>query len=331
MKRRDFITLLGGTAVAWPLAARAQQAGRMRRLGVLYAGAETDPQLIPNRAALTKGLADLGWVEGGNIRIDNRFGAGDVGRMQAIAKELISVKPDLLLAASTPAVAALQRETRTIPIVFVGVSDPVGSGLVASLPRPGGNITGFINIEDSIAGKWIEILKDIAPNVTRAALLYNPDTATYFSYYLQPFEAAARSSAIEPMAGTVRSAEDIEGILADIGNRPNAFVVMPDAFTSTKRNYDVMISLAARYHLPAIYPYRYYVSAGGLISYGIANADLYRRSAAYIDRILKGEKAADLPVQLPTKFELAINLKTAKALGLTIPAILQATADEIIE
>jgi putative tryptophan/tyrosine transport system substrate-binding protein len=331
MKRREFITVLGGAA-AWPLAARAQQSGRMLRLGVLYGGTQGDPQATANLAVFTKGLADLGWVDGRNIRIDYRFAAADPSRMQAFAKELVGLEPNLLLGQTTAATAALQHETRSIPIVFVMVSDPVGSGFVASLPRPGDNITGFINIEDSLSGKWIEILKDIAPNVTRAALLFNPDTSPYFNYYLQPFEAAAQSSAIEPMASAVRSAEDIERVLVDIGNRPNtAFAVMPDVFLSAKRNRDVMISLAARYHVPAIYPYQYFVTDGGLISYGIDQTDIYRRSTTYIDRILKGAKPADLPVQLPTKFELAVNLKTAKALGLTVPPNLLAAADEVIE
>jgi putative ABC transport system substrate-binding protein len=331
MRRRDFITLLGGAA-AWSLAARAQQPGRMRRLGVLYAAFETDKQFIGYRAALTKGLADLGWAEGRNIRIDYRFGAADAGRIQAVAKELTSLKPDLLLTSATPAVAALQRETRTIPTVFAGISDPVGSGFVASLPHPGGNITGFINIEGSISGKWIEILKDLVPGATSATLIFNPDTAPYFAYYLQPLEAAARSSGIEPMAAPVHTTEDIERIIASLGNRGSAgLVMMPDTFMQTKRNLDLVIAEAARNRVPTIYPYRYCVDGGGLISYGTDNADLYRRSATYIDRILKGEKAADLPVQLPTKFELAVNLKTAKALGLTVPAILQATADEVIE
>jgi putative ABC transport system substrate-binding protein len=320
MKRREFITLLGGAAAAWPLTARAQQSKGLRRLGALQGS--VDPQATTNRAALISG----------NIQIDYRSGEANVERMRAIAKELIGLKPDLLWASTTPAVAALQRETRMIPIVFVAVSDPVGSGFVASLPRPGGNITGFINIEGSVSGKWIEILKDIVPDASRAALMYNPETAPYFEYYRQPFEAAARSSGVEPIAGAVRTADDIERIVASLGDRgATGLVLAPDAFVLAQRNLDLVINLAARYRVAAIYPYRYCVAAGGLISYGVDIVDLYRRSATYVDRILKGDRPADLPVQLPTKFELAVNLKTAKALGLTIPAILQATADQVIE
>jgi putative ABC transport system substrate-binding protein len=330
VKRREFITLLGGAAAAWPMSARAQQSKGLRRLGALQGG--RDPQATVSRTAFINGLADLGWADGRNIQINYRFGEANVERMREIAKELIGLKPDLLWASTTPAVAALQRETRTIPIVFVAVSDPVGSGFVASLPRPGGNITGFINIEGSVSGKWIEILKDIVPGASRAALMYNPETAPYFEYYRQPFEAAARSSGIEPVAAAVRAADDIERIVASLGDRGGTGIVLaPDAFVLAQQNLDLVINLTARYRVAAIYPYRYCVAAGGLISYGVDTVDLYRRSATYVDRILEGAKPADLPVQLPTKFELAVNLKTAKALGLTIPAILQATADQVIE
>jgi putative ABC transport system substrate-binding protein len=330
IKRREFITLLGGAA-AWPATARAQQTGGLRRIGVLLGIAKGDPQAVAGLAAFTKGLAELGWTDGRNVQIDYRFGATDVGGMQTFAKELISLQPDVLLGQATPATAALQRETRTIPIVFVVVSDPVGSGFVANLPRPGGNITGFINFEDSLSGKWVQILKDVAPGISRAALLFNPDTAPYFKYYLQSFEAAANSSAIEPVAAAVRTDADITRIVTNLGDREAGLVMMPDVFLQTQRNRDLIISLSARYRVPTIYPYRYIVNAGGLISYGVDNADLYRRAAAYVDRILKGARPADLPVQLPTKFELAVNLKTAKALGLTVPPNMLATADEIIE
>jgi putative ABC transport system substrate-binding protein len=244
----------------------------------------------------------------------------------------MNLKPDLFLASATPAVAALQRETRTIPIVFVSLSDPVGSGFVESLPRPGGNITGFNAIEGSIGGKWIQILKDLVPGATSATLMYNPDTAPYFAYFLQPFEAAAQSSGMEPMTAPVHTTEDIERIIASLGNQRGAgLVVTPDTFIGTRRNVDLIIADAARYRVATIYPYRYFVAAGGLISYGTDNTDLWRRSATYVDRILKGARPADLPVQLPTRFDFAINLKTAKTLGLSIPAILQATADEVIE
>jgi putative ABC transport system substrate-binding protein len=330
LRRRNFITLLGGAAV-WPVTARAQQGG-LRRLGVLYGGSEGDAQWIAGRLAIVKGLADLGWADGRNIRIDFRFGAANPSRVQALAKELIGLKPDVLLVVSTPVVAALQRETKTIPIVFVGVSDPVGSGFVASLPRPGGNITGFINIEGSVSGKWIEILKDLAPGASSATLLYNPETAPYFQYYRQPFEAAARSSGMEPMLAPVHTADEIEHAVAMLGDRGDAgLVMMPDSFLQTSRNLDLVIMLAARHHVPTIYPYRYCVTAGGLISYGIDNIDMYRRATTYVDRILKGTKPADLPVQLPTKFELAVNLKAAQALGLNLSREFLLLADEVIE
>ena len=332
MKRREFITLLGGAAAGWPLAARAQQSGRVRRIGMLVGGAKDDPQIVAGLAAFKTGLQELGWIDGRNIHIDYRFAAADIDRMQTFAKELVVLQPDLLVGQTTPVVAALQHETRTIPIVFVIVSDPVGSGFVESLPRPGGNITGFINIEASLSGKWIEMLKEIVPRITRAALMFNPQTATYFAFYQQPFEAAARSNGIEPIATPVRAAADIERVFESLDNRPDTgLVLLPDIFTTTKRNLDLITSLAARARVPTIYPYRYMVAAGGLVSYGIDSADLYRRAPAYIDRILKGAKPADLPVQLPTKFELAINLKAAKALSLDIPATLLGRADEVIE
>jgi putative ABC transport system substrate-binding protein len=299
---------------------------------VLTGNAEGDPQAVANLAALTKALRELGWTDGRNIRIDYRWAAGDVDRLQAYAKELVGLRPDLIVGSATPVIAALQRETKTIPIVFVSVSDPVGSGFVASLPRPGGNITGFINIESSMSGKWIEILKDIVPRVTRAALMYNPETATYFDYYLGPFKAAARSYAVEPIAAPVHTGGDIERVVAGFGDQPVAgLVIMPDTFMGLRRNVDLIVSLAARHRVPTIYPDRYMVTAGGLISYGTDNADLFRAASTYVDRILKGAKPADLPVQLPTKFEFAVNLKTAKALGLSMSREFLLRADEVIE
>ena len=330
IRRRNFITLLGGAAAAWPLVARAQQGERIRRIGFLLGNSE-----IESRGGVTafmKGLAELGWVAGRNIEIDVRYAASDVDRMRVFAKELVGSQPDLIVGQTTPAVAALQRETKTLPIVFVVVSDPVGSGFVASLPRPGGNITGFINIESALSGKWIRMLKDVAPSVRRAALLFNPETAPYFSFYLQPFEAAARASSIEPMSAPVHTVDEIEGVITRLSdNADSGLVVMPDAFTGMQRNVDAIVALAARYRVRTVYPYRYMVDAGGLISYGIDPDDLYRRATVYVDRILKGAKPADLPVQLPTKFELAINLKTAKTLGLEVPPTLVAVADEVIE
>jgi putative tryptophan/tyrosine transport system substrate-binding protein len=332
MKRREFITLLGGAAVTRPRCAWAQQSGRVRRIGVLLGNAEHDPQVVAGLVAFKIELQELGWIDGRNVHIDYRFAAADVDRMQAFAKELVVLQPDLLVGQTTPVVAALQRETRAIPIVFIIVSDPVGSGFVGSLPRPGGNITGFINIEASLSGKWIEMLKEIVPRLTRAALMFNPETAPYFTFYQQPFEAAARSNGIEPITAPVHTAIDIERIIANFDNGPNAgLVVMPDTFMTTRPNVDLVVSLAARNRVPAIYPYRFMVNAGGLISYGIDNTDLFKRAPTYIDRILKGANPADLPVQLPTKFEMAINLKTAKALGIDIPATLLGRADEVIE
>jgi putative tryptophan/tyrosine transport system substrate-binding protein len=331
MRRREFIGALGGVA-AWPVVAQAQHAERVRRIGVLIANAEGDSQAQSGLARFTKALQELGWTDGRNIRIDYRWAAAEPERMQTFAKELVDLKPDLIVGQTTPVVAALQRETMTIPIVFIIVSDPVGSGFVASLPRPGGNITGFVNIESSLSGKWIELLKEIMPHVTRAVFMFNPETAPYFDYFLQPFKAAARTYAVEPIAAPVRTAADIERAIASIGDRPDTgLIVMPDVFTVTRSIRDQIISLAAHNHVPTIYPYRYMVTAGGLISYGIDTSDLYRRAADYVDRILKGAKPADLPVQLPTLFELAVNRKTAKALGLTIPPTLLARADEVIE
>ena len=331
MRRREFITLIGGAAT-WPLAARAQQSGRMPRIGLLSGGAAGDSEIVGGIAAFNDALGKLGWIDGGNIQIDYRFAAADVERMHAMAKELVALQPDVIVAHTTPSVAALQRETRTIPIVFVFVSDPVGSGFVASLPRPGENITGFINIEASLGGKWIEMLKEIVPRVARAALMFNPETAPYFAFYQGPFEAAARSNGVEPVAAPVRSAADIELVFESLVERPDTgLVLMPDIFMTTKVNLALITALAARYHVPTIYPYRYMIAAGGLVSYGNDVADLWRRVPAYVDRILKGAKPADLPVQLPTKFEMAINLKTAKALGFDIPATMLGRADEVFE
>ena len=331
MRRRDFIKVIGG-ATAWPFIAHAQQLGPMRRIGILIGGAEGDSQNQAGLKVLAGSLKELGWTEGQNIRIDIRWAAGNIERMKSLAKELVGLQPDLLVAHTTQPVAALQRETKTIPIVFFIVSDPVGSGFIDSLPRPGGNITGFINIEASLGGKWIETLKEIAPNVSRAALMFNPDTATYFKYYLEPFEAAARLRGVEPIAAPVRTPGDIERIVTGLSERPGAgLAVMPDTALATQDNRSLIISLAARERLPAIYPYRYWVGDGGLISYGIDQVDLFRRVPSYIDRILKGGKPAELPVQLPTRFELAVNLKTAKAIGLEMPAMLLGRADEVIE
>jgi putative ABC transport system substrate-binding protein len=283
-------------------------------------------------AAFREALARLGWTEGRNIHVDIRWARSDVERMRALARELIELKPDLLVGHSTPVVAEFQRQTKSIPIVFLFVSDPVGSGFVESLPHPGGNITGFINLEASLGGKWIELLKEIVPRITRAGLVFNPDTAPYFHYYLEPFEAAARFHGVEPAAVPVRNAADIERAVTSFGDRTDTgLAIMPDIFTGTRHNLDLIVSLGGRHRVPMIYPYRFMADAGGLISYGIDQIDLFRRTPGYVDRILKGEKPGDLPVQLPTAFELAINLKTAKALGLEMPPTLLGRADEVIE
>jgi len=332
LRRREFITLVGAAAAARSLSARAEEPAGMRRIGVLIGGSDSSPQSIEGVAAFAKELAQRGWIEGRNVHIDYRWGNADIGRIKAFAKELVGMSPAVIVGATTPVIAALQNETKTTPIVFTVVSDPVGSGFVASLPRPGGNITGFINLESSLSGKWIEILKDVEPGIAHAALLYNPQTAPYFAYYLQPFEAAARSSAIEPIGSPVHGTGDIERVIAGIADKPNVgLAVMPDVFTGAEVNYQSIISLAGKYRIPTVYPYRYMVKPGGLICYGIDIIDLYRGAAVYADRILKGDKPADLPVQLPTKFELVVNLATAKALGIEIPSKLLSLADEVIE
>jgi putative ABC transport system substrate-binding protein len=331
MQRREFIRLLGAAAAGWPAAAHAQQNGPMRRIGVLFGSAEGDPQAVTELAVFTKALRELGWIEGRNIRIETRWAAADVDRMRALATELVDLRPDLIVGQTTQVVAELQRATRTVPIVFVVVADPVGSGFVASLPNPGGNITGFINIESSLSGKWVETLKEIVSGIARAALIFNPETAPV-SYFLPPFEAAALSAAIEPIAAPVHNAADIERLIANLAAAPKAgLVLMPDIFTATPSNLDLIVSLAASHRVPTIYPYRYMVAAGGLISYGVDPIDIFRRAPAYVDRILRGAKPAQLPVQLPTKFEMAINQKTAKTLGIDIPATLLGSADEVIE
>ena len=330
--RREFITLLGGAAAVWPLAARAQQGERMRRIGLLSGGAREDVQSPPNLAAFTKGLQALGWTDGQNLKIEYRWSAGNLDLMKEYARELVALKLDLIVAHTTQVVAALRQETTTIPIVFVVVSDPVGSGFVNSLANPGGNITGFINIESSLGGKWVELLKEVAPRTTHAAIIFNPETAPYAEYYRQPFETAARSFGIKPTAAVVRSAAEIEQALVAVGAQAGGgLVIMPDIFLGRSDNLDLIVSLAARQHLPAIYPYRFMAAAGGLLSYGIDNRDLFGRASTYVDRILKGAKPANLPVQLPTKFEFVINLKTAKALGLEMPLRFQQLADEVIE
>jgi putative tryptophan/tyrosine transport system substrate-binding protein len=331
MQRREFITLLGAAAAAWALTARAQQPDRMRRVGVLMAFDENDPEAKAYLSGFTQGLAELGWTDGRNLRMDVRWAAGNVDRMRMFAKELLDLQPDVILAHGTPETAAFQRETRTIPIVFAVVSDPVGVGFVASLPRPGGNLTGFIHMEASLGGKWLELLTEIAPGVKRATIMFNPDTAPYArSYYLPSFEAAARSFKVAPIVAPVHSEAEIETVITSLRSEPGSrLVVMPDTFVESRRAHTIL--LAARNNVPTVYPDSVWARDGGLLSYGPNRADIFRRSAAYVDRILRGAKPAELPVQAPTKYELVINLKTAKALGLDVPLQLQQRADEVIE
>ena len=331
MRRREFIRLFSSTVVAWPLSARAQQADRMRKIGVLMGWPESDPEAQSERAAFVQELQKLGWADGRNLRIDTRWAApADPESMHRLAKELVALQPDLLLSQSTPATTALLQETHTIPVIFGIVADPIGSGFVASFNRPGGNATGFAVAEPTQAGKWVELLKETAPRVTRVAVLFNPAMATFAEFWLKPFRAAAPSFAMEVIIAPVHDTSELESVIAAQAREPNSgLFVMPDAFTITYRVE--VTSLAARYRLPAVYAYRFFTELGGLLSYGEDLTDNFRRAATYADRILKGEKPSELPVQAPVKFELVINRKTAKALGLTIPSSLLATADEVIE
>jgi putative tryptophan/tyrosine transport system substrate-binding protein len=329
MKRRQFITLLGGTAAAWPLIAWAQQAERVRRIGLLM-GTADDREGQARVTALKQGLQELGWTDGGNIQIETRFGGANVGRIRAHAAELVALAPDVIVGQTTPVIRALRQATSSIPIVMVPVNDPVEQGFVSSLAHPGGNITGFALVDFQMVGKWLEMLKEVAPSVFRAELMFNPDTSPHYYVYLRSFEAEPRSIAVEVTAAPVRNTAEIEAAIAKLGREPGAgLIVPPDAFTFV--HHQLFIRLAQQHRLPAVYAYWTYVPQGALMSYGPDVYDLFRRSASYVDRILKGEKPADLPVQQPTKFELAINLKTARALGLQIPDKLLALADEVIE
>jgi putative ABC transport system substrate-binding protein len=328
IRRREFITLLGGAA-AWPLAARAQQSERMRRIGVLM-GIADDREGQARVTVLKQGLQELGWADGRNIQIETRFSGGDVGRIRAHAAELVALAPDVIVANTTPVTRAVRQATSSIPIVMAAVNDPVEQGFVSSLAHPGGNITGFMFIDFQMVGKWLEMLKEVAPGVVRAALMFNPDTSPYYYLYLRSFEAVPRSVAVEVTAAPVRDTAEVEEAIAKLGRDPGSgLIVAPDAFTLV--HHALLIRLAQQHRLPAIYAFRTHVAQGALMSYGPDVYDLYRRSASYVDRILKGAKPADLPVQQPTKFELAINLKTAKALGLEVPPTLLARADEVIE
>ena len=331
LRRREFITLLGGAAAAWPLEARAQLGERMRRIGALIGGAETDPESRARVAALREGLEQRGWSEGRNLRIDYRWASADSDRIRAFAAELVATAPEAIFAHTTQATTRLLEATRNIPIVFASVSDPIGDGIVASFARPGGNVTGFTNVEASMGGKWLEILKELSPAVARVGFLFNPATSPGGgSYFLRPFEAAAPLFNVQPISTPVEDVVDIERAVAPLAVGANGgLIVNSDVFTT--RHRAAIIAAAARHRVPAIYPFAYFAADGGLAAYGTDVRDLWRRAASYIDRILRGEKPADLPVQAPTKFELVINLKTAKALSLNIPAMLLARADEVIE
>jgi len=330
MRRREFIGGLGG-AVAWPLAARAQQNDRMRRIGVLMNLSADDPVAQTLLSGFTQGLSELDWADGRNLRVDVRWAAGNVDLMPMFAKELVDLQPDVILSHTPPETIALQRETRTIPIVFVNVSDPVGPGFVANLSRPGGNLTGFILVEASMSGKWLELLTEIAPGVKRAAVIFNPDTAAGGgSYFLPSFEAAARALKIDPIAAPVHSDAEIETVITSLGREPRGgLVAPPDPFLAVHRAS--VILLAARNHVPAVYSATGFALDGGLISYGPDPRDAFHRAATYVDRILRGAKPADLPVQVPTKYQMVLNAKTAKTLGLTVPQSILLRADEVIE
>ena len=329
MRRRDFIKVIAGSAAAWPLAARGQQPSRTRLVGVLMGFAESDPIAQSMVAAFRTALPTLGWTEGGNIRIEVRWAGPDPERADTLAKELAGLRPDAILGQTTPVVRALARETPTSPIVFVTVSDPIGSGFAASLNRPGGNITGFTVDDAALGGKWVELLKEIAPGTTRVALLFNP-SGPPLQFFLPSIQSAASANDMQVNVATAHSKDEIEAVIAGQTRDPGgSLIVMPNAFNTTNR--EAIVALANRYRIPAVFFSAYGAQSGGLIGYGSDYAEQARQAAGYIDRILKGTKPAELPVQAPTKFELVINLKTARALGLTVSPALLARADQVIE
>jgi len=326
MKRRQFMGLVGSFAAAWSLAARAQQPERVRRIGVLMADPSTQSYVTAFRGALTK----LGWAEGSNLRTEVLWGDGNAEKIRSLAKELVDLRPDVIVGQSTPVVITLVRETQAIPIVFVNVADPIGSGFVVSLARPGGNLTGFMTDNSELGGKWVELLKEIAPRTVSVALMFNPTTAVPLKFYMPSIQAAASTSGIEVNTRLVYAKEEIEDVIAaQARDRGSGLIVMPDPFNAA--NGEQITLLAARYRVPAIYFRREFTEAGGLIAYANDFAEQFPQAAAYVDRILKGTKPADLPVQAPTRFELIINLKTAKALGLDVPFAMQQRADALIE
>jgi putative tryptophan/tyrosine transport system substrate-binding protein len=332
MRRRDFISLLSAVA-AWPLtvhAATAQPSEGVRRIAMLSGFAATDPEAQARLLALRQGLKELGWSEQRNLSIDSRWSTGERDQMRTFARELIDRKPDLIVGMTTPAVAALVQETQTIPILFVNIVDPLGRGLISNMARPGGNVTGFLNFEFSMGGKWLELLKQMVPDVKRVALLFNPDTAPYAGSFMRVADAAAPSFGVEPIAAGVHDEGELERAVADCAAKPaGGLIVLPDAFTTNHR--ELIVALAARHRLPAVYPLRVFAVSGGLVSNGSDPIDIFHRAASYVDRILKGAHPGDLPVQAPSRFELVINLKTANALGLSVPPMLLARADEVIE
>ena len=328
MRRREFITLIGGAAVAWPLAGRAQQAERMRRVAILMGLAEDDPETKARLEKFRSDIEKLGWSEGRNVHIEIRFAPAGANA-QALAKQLIALQPDVILAHSAQVADVVQRETRTIPVVFVNVSDPIGAGFIASLARPGGNFTGVLHYEVGIVGKWLAMLKEIAPRVTRAAVVGDPKSPV-FNYFVRAAETAGPSLAMEIVSAPVERAADIERSIDSFAHIPNGGLIFPPDIT-TITNRDLIIAMAARHRLPAIYPFRLFVVKGGLMSYGTDQVTMFGQTASYIDRILRGANPADIPVQAPTKYETTLNLKTAKALDLAVPPGLIVAADEVIE
>lgn len=329
MRRRDLITLLGGMSVAWSLTARAQRNQGLRRLAMLVHGTQSDPDIVERTAAFHQGLESFGWIEGRNIQIESRFTDNDYDRIPQLAREVVALKPEIIFANTTPVVKALQKETRTVPIVFVQVSDPTGAGVVPSLARPGGNTTGFLFYENSIVGKWLGMLKEISPQLSRAAIIGNPKGFPY-GYFLRTAKSIAPSLGIEIVPTPIADTADIERLISAFAQSPSGGLFVPPDNT-VEANHDLVIALAARNRLPAVYAYRFFVKAGGLMSYGIDVPRQYRDVASYIDRILRGANPADLPVEAPTRYETLLNIRTAKALGLNVPATLLVRADEVIE
>jgi putative tryptophan/tyrosine transport system substrate-binding protein len=330
MRRREFITLLGGTAVAWPLSARAQRPDQIRRVGVLMGLAEDDPDSKPRLGAFRQGLEKLGWSEGRNIHLDVRFALpANEQQVQMLVKELLALSPDVIVSQSTAPTAAFRRESRNVPIVFIAVGDPIGAGFIANLARPGSNLTGLTLYEGSVAGKWLAMLKEIDPRVTRAAFIINPKTSS-FALFAREAETMAQSLGIGLALRTIENAGDIGRVVESFASLPNGGLVLPPDATTTA-NRDLLVALAARYRLPAVYAWREFVTAGGLMSYGTDFVELFRQTASYVDRILRGSSPAELPVQASTRYQTVLNLKTAKALDLTVPAGLLVAADEVIE